>query len=81
MISPRNQALISAKENEHYFVRLYRKAKTPVTTIRPEEDSVMYLRQPREILNLKKRSIMVASQQHYRGTQMSASAISSKVSQ
>jgi len=41
MILPRNQALISVKENEHYFVHLYRKAKTMITTTRPEEDSVM----------------------------------------
>jgi len=43
MISPRNHALISAKKNEYYFVPLYRKAKNPITAIRPEGDSVMYL--------------------------------------
>jgi len=41
MILPRNQALISTKENEHYIIHLYRKAKTPITTIRSKEDSVM----------------------------------------
>ena len=29
------------KKNEHYFVHLYQKAKTPITTIRQEKDSVM----------------------------------------
>jgi len=41
MILPRNQALISAKKNEHYFVHLYWKAKTLITITRPEKDSVM----------------------------------------
>jgi len=50
------------------------------TTI-PEEASVLYLHQSRQILNLKKRSIMTAHQQYSRGTQMLASTISSKVSQ
>jgi len=38
---PKNQALISTKKNEHYFVHLHRKAKNLFTTIRPEKDSVM----------------------------------------
>jgi len=50
------------KRSEHYFVRLYRKTKTPTTFIRPEEDTVMYLRQSHQILNLKKRSIMTTHQ-------------------
>jgi len=52
MILPKDRALISVKESEHYFVHLYRKAKTPITITRPEEDSVMYLRQSRQILSL-----------------------------
>jgi len=68
MISQRNQALISAKENEHYFVHLYRKVKTPTTIIRLEGDSVMYLRQSRQISNLNKMSIMTARQQRHCGT-------------
>ena len=70
MISPRNQALISKKENEHYFVHLYWKVKTLITTTRPEGDSVMYLHQSHQISNLKKRSIMIAQQQRHHGTQM-----------
>ena len=31
--SPRNQVLISAKKNEHYFILLYHKAKTSITAI------------------------------------------------
>jgi len=60
MILPKYQALISAKENEHYFVHLYQKAKTPITIATPEEDYVMYLHQSRQISSLKKRSIMTA---------------------
>jgi len=41
MILPSNQALISAKKNEHYFVHLYQKAKDLITTTWPEKDSVM----------------------------------------
>jgi len=57
------------------------KGKDPITIIRPEEGSVTYLRWSHQIPSLKKRSIMTAHQQHRHGTQMSASAISSKVSQ
>jgi len=53
MISQRNQALISAK-NEHYFIHLYRKAKILTIITRPEGDSIMYLRQSRQIPNLKR---------------------------
>ena len=67
MISPTNQALILAKKNEHYFVHLYQMAKTPITITRLEEDLVMYLRQSRQILSLKKRSILTAHQKRHLG--------------
>ena len=57
MISPKNQASISTKENEHYFVHLYRKVKTLTTITSPEGDPVIYLRQSRQILSLKKRDL------------------------
>jgi len=81
MILPKDQALVSAKESKHYFIHLYQKAKTPITITRPEGDSIMYLPQSRQISSLKKRSIMTTHQQRRRGTQISALAISSIVSQ
>jgi len=80
MILLKDRALIFAKESEYYSIHFYRKAQIPTTIIRPEEDSIMYLYQSRQISNLKK-SIMTANQQHRRGTQMLASVLSSKVSQ
>ena len=57
------------------------KDKNPDYYHKTEEDSIMYLCQSHQILNLKKKSIMTAHQQHHRGSQMSASVLSSKVSQ
>jgi len=65
-ILPKDQVLISAKKNDHYFVHLYWKVKTPTTITRPEEDPVMYQHQSRQILNLKKRFIITVHQQHRR---------------
>jgi len=80
MFLPKDRALTLVKESEHYFVHLYLKEKIPTTITRPKEDSVMYLRQSCQTLNLKKRSIMTDHQQHHRGAQMSALVLSLKVS-
>jgi len=57
------------------------KGKDPdLTTIKLEKNWVMYLRQSHQILNLKKKSVLIDHQQHHRGTQISASMLSSKVS-
>jgi len=69
-----------SKEKRTYFVRLYRKAKTLIANTRPEGDSIMYLCQSHQILNLKQWLIMTARQQHRRGIQTSASTISLEVS-
>ena len=71
----KKSALISLKENGHYFAHLYQRAKTSITIITLEGDSVKYLCQSNQILNLKKWSIIKAHQQRRRGTQRSASAI------
>ena len=44
MISQRNQALISAKKKDHYFIYLYRKAKILTIITSPKGDLIMYLR-------------------------------------
>ena len=75
MILPTNRALIWAKESEYYSVHLYQKSKAPITITRPEKESVMYLCHSRQILNLKKKSIITTHQQHIRETQMSAGVI------
>jgi len=68
------------KEKRVLLHSFNQKVKTLITITGPEEDLVMYLRQSRQISSLKKRSILTSHQQHHHGTQMSTSAISSKVS-